>query len=143
MTETKTRIVFGYEDYKYIHIYSQFYMDFLLTDFTIPLYNPVDELINLDLCYEEYQKNHQLEVVWDSDTDSETTLKDKETQTDPTVEFLLGQLILQTCPQKELVETYVKRSVKHVNTSTELLQALATGTQQARQTCSKPSRSDA
>ena len=118
-------------------------MDFLLTDFTIPLYNPVDELINLDLCYEEYQKNHQLEVVWDSDTDSETTLKDKETQTDPTVEFLLGQLILQTCPQKELVETYVKRSVEHVNTSTELLQALATGTQQARQTSSRPSRSDA
>ena len=143
MTETKPRIVLWYEDYKYIHLYSKFYMDFLLTDFTIPLYNPIDELINLDLCYEEYQKNHQLEVAWDSDTDSETTLKDKETQTDPTVEFLLGQLILQTCPQKELVETYVKRSVKHVNTSTELLQALATGTRQARQTSSRPSRSDA
>lgn len=134
-------------------------------DYLLPLYNPLDGLDNLDLCYKEYKKNHKTEIVWDSDSDSEAcklpcklpcknnphgwkcmcgTLN-KETQTEmetETTEFLLGKLILETCPQKELVETYVKRNVKHVNTSSELLQSLAMGTRLARQTNSEQSHSD-
>lgn len=69
---------------------------------------------------------------------------DKSTQTEDTetIEYLLGKLILKHCPQKDIVESYVKRNVTHINTSSKLLQLLTKDTLRGQLYQSVPSRSN-
>ena len=67
---------------------------------------------------------------------------DKSTQTEDTIEYLLGKLILKHCPQEDIVESYVKRNVKHINTSSTLLQLLTKDTLRGQLCQNAPSRSD-
>lgn len=68
----------------------------------------------------------------------------KSTQTEGTesIEYLLGKLILKHCPQNEIIESYVKHNVKHINTSSKLLQLLTTDTLQAQLFQNAQSRSN-